>query len=46
MKQGFITANATKKILVLPNSCQTKSILYQANIDCDIAGCKQKCYVG
>ena len=21
----------------LPNSCQTKSIIYQANIDCDIA---------
>ena len=27
----------------LPNSCQTKCIIYQANIDCDIAGYKQKC---
>ena len=26
----------------LPNSCQTKCIIYQANIDCDIAGYKQK----
>ena len=30
----------------LPNSCQTKRIVYQANIDCDIAGYKQKCYSG
>ena len=30
----------------LPNSCQTKFIIYQANIDCDIAGYKQKCYLG
>ena len=30
----------------LPNSCQTKCIIYQANIDCDIAGYKQKCYFG
>ena len=30
----------------LPNSCQTKYIIYQANIDCDIAGYKQKCYLG
>ena len=29
----------------LPNSCQTKCIIYQANIDCDIAGYKQKCYL-
>ena len=28
----------------LPNNCQTKCIIYQANIDCDIAG--QKCYLG
>ena len=28
----------------LPNSCQRKCIIYQANIDCDIAGYKQKCY--
>ena len=30
----------------LPNSCQPKSIVYLANIDCDIAGYKQKCYLG
>ena len=30
----------------LPDSCQTKCIIYQANIDCDIAGYKQKCYLG
>ena len=30
----------------LPNSCQTKCIIYQANIDCDIAGYKQKYYLG
>ena len=30
----------------LPNSCQTKCIIYQANIDCDIAEYKQKCYLG
>ena len=30
----------------LPNSCQTKRIISQANIDCDIAGYKQKYYLG
>ena len=30
----------------LPNSCQTKSIIYQANIYCDIAGYKLKSYFG
>ena len=30
----------------LPNSCQMKCIIYQANIDCDIDGYKQKCYLG
>ena len=29
-----------------PNSCQTICIIYQANNDCDIAGYKQKCYLG
>ena len=29
----------------LPKSCKTKSIVYQAKIDCDIAGHKQKCYL-
>ena len=33
-------------ICPLPNSCQTKCIAYQANIDCDIARSKQKCYLG
>ena len=30
----------------LPNSFQTKCIIYQANIDCYIAGYKQKCSLG
>ena len=30
----------------LSNSCQTKCIIYQANIDCDIAGYKHKYYLG
>ena len=30
----------------LPKSCQTKCIVYQANIDCHNAGYKQKCYLG
>ena len=30
----------------LTKSCQTKCIVYQANIDCDIAGYKQNCYLG
>ena len=30
----------------LPNSCQTKCIIYQANIDCEFAGYKQKSYLG
>ena len=30
----------------LPNTCQTKCIIYQANIACDIAWYKQKCYLG
>ena len=29
----------------LPKSCQTKCIVYQANIDCGITGYKQKCYL-
>ena len=29
----------------LPKSCQTKCIVYQANIDCDIARYKQKYYL-
>ena len=35
-----------KDTCLLLNSCQTKCIIYQANIDCDIAGYKQKCYLG
>ena len=34
-----------KDTLHLPNSCQTKCIVYQANIYCDIAGYKQKSYL-
>ena len=30
----------------LPNSFQTKCVINQANIDCEIAGYKQKCYLG
>ena len=30
----------------LPNSYQTKCIIYKANIDCDFAGYKQKYYLG
>ena len=30
----------------LPNSCQTKCIIYQANIYCGNTGYKQKCYLG
>ena len=30
----------------LPRSCQTKCIVYQTIIDCDIAGYKQKLYLG
>ena len=39
MKREIITANAVIKIIVLYQiSCQTKCIIYQASIDCDIAG--------
>ena len=37
---------SNKNTCPLPHSCQTKCIVYQANIDCDIAGYKQKCYLG
>ena len=30
----------------LPNICQTKGKTYQANTGCNIAGYKQKCYLG
>ena len=29
----------------LPNSFKTKCIIYQVNIDCDITGYKEKCYL-
>ena len=35
-----------KNTCPLPKSCQTKCIVYQANIDCNIAGYKQKCHLG
>ena len=44
---GINNATAVIKTIVFyQNSCQTKRIIYQANIDCDIAGYKQKCYLG
>ena len=30
----------------LPNNCQVKCIIYQANMDCDIVGYKQNCLLG
>ena len=42
---GINNCNCPKKYTCpLTNSCQTKCIIYQPNIDCDIAGYKQKCY--
>ena len=39
---GISNCNCRKKdTCPLPKSCQTKCIVYQANIDCDIAGYKQ-----
>ena len=35
-----------KNTCTLPNSYKTKSIIYQAKIDCTIAGYKGKCYLG
>ena len=35
-----------KDTRLLPKSFQTKCIIYQANIDCDIARYKQNCYLG
>ena len=43
MKRGLTTATDT---CPLEKSCQTKCIVHPANIDCDIAGYKQKCYLG
>ena len=39
-------SSRNKDTCPLPNSCQTKCIIYQAKIDCEIAGYKQKCYFG
>ena len=36
----------TKDNCPLPNSCQAKCIIYQGNINYDIARYKQKCYLG
>ena len=36
----------SKATCPLPKGCQTKYRVYQANIDCDIAEYKQKCYLG
>ena len=35
-----------KDTCTLPNSCQTKCIISQADIDCDISAYKQKSYLG
>ena len=44
---GINNCNCSNKdTYTLPISCQTKWIIYQANIDCDIAGYKRKCYLG
>ena len=45
MKRGLTTTTAVIKI-PLPKCCQTKCIVHQANIDCNIAGYKQKCHLG
>ena len=45
MKRRLITAIAAKKYLSPTNSFQTKSIIYKANINCDFAGYKEKCYL-
>ena len=46
-EKGINNCNCrNKETCALPNSCQMKCIIYEANIDCDIAGYKQKCYFG
>ena len=44
IKRGLITAAADT--CPQPKSCRTKCIIYQANIDCEISGYKQKFYLG
>ena len=47
MRWGLITATDVIKIIVLYQIFVKKTRkIYQANIDCDIAGYKQKCYLG
>ena len=48
MQGGLTTATAVIKIktCLLLKSCLTTCIVYQASIDCDIGGYKQKCYLG
>ena len=44
---GINNCNGHNKVTCpLPNKCQTKCIIYKGNIDWDIAGYKQKCYLG
>ena len=46
-KTGINNCNCRNKdTSPLQNSCQSKCIIYQANNDCDIAGYKQKYYLG
>ena len=44
---GIKNSNCRNKCTCpLPNSCQTKCVTYQTNINCDIAEYKQKYYIG
>ena len=46
MKRGLIIATVVIKILVIYQIVVKGNICYQANIDYDITGYKQKCYIG
>ena len=47
MKRGLITATAVINTIVLYQIVvKKKCIIHQANIDCVIAGYKQKCFLG
>ena len=46
-ESGIDSCNChNKDTCSLPNSCETKCVIYQVNTDCDIAEYKQKCYLG
>ena len=46
MKRGLIIATVVIKILVIYQIVVKGNICYQASIDYDIIGYKQKCYIG